>query len=118
MSKSFKDFCVNLATTGELDIDDTDRFVPDNYRSQLDTLINIMSPRMNNLEYINIRFIEDSFEDLEEVKKVLNDRCNDIPDGIINVLSHKLYGDKSVNQLTEDERSIIKVLAVYLCIQK
>lgn len=119
MGKSFKEFCTKVATNEIVTVDSSDNSVPETYRTKLDSLVTIMRPRMKNLDRINVRFIEDAFEDINEVKEKLDKKTvdGDIPDGVLNELSKKLYDGKSFNEIAQDEQMIIKVLAVYLCIQ-
>ena len=117
---SFKNMCLKYASDEHIQVDDTSLNIPDGYKRFVEWLIAYMKPKMHSLDTISIDFIEKYFEDVDDLTKLLNDNTNDeeIPDSVINVLSNELYDGKSVDELTDDEQAIIKVLSVYICIQK
>lgn len=117
---SFKDFCKQVVTNYRITSDDvgTDMTVPPYFESQVESLIEIMRPKMNRLDRVSVRFIEEYFENIDKVPELFdtNRPTGDVPNSIINKLSTELYG-KPVNDLTDDEQAIIKVLSCYICIQ-
>lgn len=120
-TKPFLAFCKKIATSDNIvdDIDINDVEVPEKYLDETDNLISSIKPKLNRLDKISISFIQNVFEDIDNVVERLNEDCilGDIPDSIINYLSSNLYG-KTFGELTDDEMSIIKVLACYICIPK
>ena len=108
-------FCKKTALTLDMKISD-DRNVPEQYDEPMRVLVNTMKCRINNLDSFEFPYIESVFND--EVETLLDNNTEDgeIPDGVINTLSVALY-EKPYNELTDkDEKSIIKVLSVYLII--
>ena len=113
----FTKFCKLIATPGKMMIDPNCKTVPEKYRERLHRLIKMLQPEMGMLDKIQVSFVETAMEDITYVTARLNETCGgDIPDAIINELALNLYY-RAFNKITEDEQSIIKVLAVYLCIQ-
>lgn len=118
----FKDMCLRLSNTElitEVDvITSREEAVPNKYVGPVESLIKIMRPKMDILDRISIPFIEAAFADINEVTKTLDEQNNgDIPEGIIQTLSTKLY-NRPLQSLNTDEQAIIKVLSCYICIQK
>lgn len=115
---SFESKCLSLATIYPLETNPDEMIVPDKYKTSVNSLITIMKPKMDRLDKVSIKFIENCFKDINEAVRYLdrNTNCGEIPDSVINVLSTELYG-KSTKCLTEKEQAIIKVLSCYICIQ-
>lgn len=110
--------CMILTTPDILTTNPEDVEYPESIQKKLDTLVINMKPKMDILDKVNIPYIEKVFDMKPEVIfKYLNESCDgDIPDGVINVLSTKLYA-KDFNDMSAGEQAIIKVLSVYLMIQ-
>ena len=113
----FEQFCKYHATNEQIssiDVKDVDR----NVQERAHALCQIMKPKMEILDKVNIPFIENEFNKTpNELYKVLNPTCHgEIPDGLMNVLGQELY-QKHFNDMSVSEQAIIKVLAVYLMIQ-
>ena len=111
----FKQFWVNIANPDHVDIPATgvSSYEPD---KMCENIINIMKPKMDILDKVNVPFIEATFEDMDEVISLLENNSSDISDGMILCLSERLY-EKHFNNLSDEEQAIIKVLACYLSIQ-
>ena len=114
----FKTVCDRLSSNQRITVESNSLDIPERYSVSVKALIEIMKPKLTVLDKISIQFIEDAFTDIEAVTKKLDaDTENgDIPDSILNVFSSELYG-KTINELTDDEQNIIKVLSTYICIQ-
>jgi protoporphyrinogen oxidase len=85
----------------------------------MDSLVNYVKPKKDILDKVEIPFIEKTFTSKtdKEVREILDKSCQcEIPDGLINTLSSRIYA-KSFNEMSVSEQSIINVLAVYLMIQ-
>lgn len=116
---NFQQKCEVWATNDHVDVNDPhDASCPDSVKTKLESLVKIMQPKMGILDKINIPFIEKEMDrSPDELYTALNTSCQGcIPDGIINVLSQKLY-EKQFNDMSTSEQAIIKVLSVYLMIQ-
>lgn len=113
---TFKQFCINISNPEHVDIPTTSTtpYKPDD---MYENIINTMKPKMDILDRINVPFIEAVFDNMEEVKDLLENNSPDIPDGMILDISEKLYKDH-FNNLNDEEQAIIKVIACYLSIQK
>ena len=111
----FKQFCVNIANPDHVDIstNGTTSYEPD---KMCENIINIMKPKMDILDKINVPFIEATFEDMDEVVTLLENNSSDISDGMILRLAENLY-ENHFNNLDDEEQAIIKVIACYLSIQ-
>jgi len=98
--------------------DPNDKEIPEKYITPVNSLIEIMKPKMDKLDKISIKFIENYFEDIDTVSELIESHTinGEIPDSIINKLSESLYG-RLPDELTDGEQIIIKVLACYICIQ-
>jgi hypothetical protein len=115
----FATLCRNLSTGNHLKtVSDTFEY-PDQLKDVVDSLVHYVRPKRDVLDKVEIPFIEKTFTSKTdaEVREILEKSCNcEIPDGIINTLSTRIY-DKSFNEMSVGEQSIINVLAVYLMIQ-
>lgn len=111
----FKQFCINIANPDHIDIPTTSTtsYEPD---KMYENIINIMKPKMDILDKINVPFIEATFEDMDEVVTLLENNSSDISDGMILRLAENLY-ENHFNNLNDEEQAIIKVIACYLSIQ-
>ncbi len=114
----FQQKCESLSTNQHLEINTDTTEYPYAIETKLKSLINIMKPKMEILNKINIPFIEKELDRTpQELQMILERSCGcEIPDGVINVLSKELY-NKSFNSMSVSEQAIIKVLSVYLMIQ-
>ena len=115
----FATLCRNLSTGNHLTTDPDIMDYPDHLTDVIESLIHYVKPKRNILDKVEIPFIEKTFTGNtdQEVRDMLDKSCNcEIPDGIINTLSTRIY-DKQFNEMSVSEQSIINVLAVYLMIQ-
>jgi len=87
------------------------------YHDPIKVLINNIKPKITVLDRFKPTYITQVFSDWNKVKAKLESLSDneDVPDGIILVLSRELY-EKHFNDLNQSERGIIKVLSVYICI--
>lgn len=111
----FKQFCINIANPDHINIPatSTTSYEPD---KMYENIINIMKPKMDILDKINVPFIEATFEEMDEVVTLLENNSSDISDGMILRLAENLY-ENHFNNLNDEEQAIIKVIACYLSIQ-
>lgn len=114
---NFLKFCKNIATSDLIKLEnEQDTSFPEKYQVPVQSMIEIMKPKMDILDRISIAFIESQFEDMDSVKEILDKKGSDIPDGMLNYLAFELC-KKSMNQCNQDEQSILKVLAIYIMLQ-
>lgn len=115
----FTEFCRRLVTKNRLTCPYTTD-IPERYKVPVKTLIDDLKCKKDIFDKINIPYIEPIFDGSYDIdiSAELDDKLPDgeIPDGIINVLAEGIFGNKP-NELTDDQQAIIKVLAVYICIQ-
>lgn len=114
--ENFKQFCINITNPNIPDINtDATMCSPDD-GVVVDALVNDIKNKLEFLDRVSIPYIEGKFDKLDNVGKILEfTKHEDIPDELINMLSYKLY-DCHFNQLSNDKRSIIAVLSVYILI--
>ena len=114
--ENFKQFCINITNPNLPDVisDDMDFEIEDTR-----IIDNVTTDVRNKLEFIDrisVPYIEGRFDKLDNVGKILEFTNNeDIPDNLLNLISNKVY-NKPFNSLSNDERSIIAVLSVYILI--
>lgn len=113
-SKFCKQFATPVIVTDDLELSETPS---EDVIKRVNVLCNeIMKPKMDILDKIEISFIEARLQDMEHVEDVLEHHYNgDVPDYLLHMLSTNLYGSE-FNQLNLDQQAIIKTLSVYLCI--
>lgn len=90
--------------------------VPNDIAERVTTLCNMMKPKMNKLDRIEIPFIEALFHDMDIVEDIMEKEYNgDVPDYLVETFSTNLYGQEFAS-LDSDQQAIIKTLSVYICI--
>ena len=118
--KTFIDFCKGIASDVDIRtmVEDQNN-LPDNekmnpiIKESADIIILELQYKISRVDSLTLGYIQDAFEDLDEVEKVLEDVWNsDIPIGLSCYISEALY-KKNLKDLTDDEASIIKVLTIY-----
>ena len=112
----FSQFCKRLATneviTETMNVTD----INDDVKGRAHALCQIMKPKMDILDKIEIGFIEEAFRDMDKVERLLAEyNDGEVPDYLLKTLSATLYGPEFTS-LNPDQQSIIKILAVYICI--
>lgn len=92
--------------------------VPEKYVEPTKNLINIMKNKRDGFDRIEIPFIEMVLEQVKDISSVLEENLEDgeVPNGIIRELSLGIF-KKTPSELTTAQASIIRVCAIYLCIQ-
>lgn len=117
MSKNnFKQFCVNITNNDIPDISDEMDILIER-KSAIDHIGGDIKHRVDILDKISIPYVEKKFEDLNSVTESLERSGNtDIPDGIMNNFSKKIFDTKFNNLESGWKRSIIAVLSVYILI--
>lgn len=118
---AFLEFCLSKANGDQFDspffTEDHDVVsIPPKYEGPTKVLIKNMKIKRDILDRVNIPYIESAFEG--DYKSILDEKLEDgeIPDPLIEHLADGIYGDK-INNLDYNQRAIIKVLSVYICIQ-
>jgi hypothetical protein len=118
--KTFIDFCKGIASDVDIRtmVEDQNN-LPDNekmnpiIKESADIIILELQYKISRVDSLTLGYIQDAFEDLDEVEEVLEDVWNsDIPIGLSCYISEALY-KKELKDLTDDEASIIKVLTIY-----
>lgn len=122
MDGGFKALCDRLATTDKITITEPEDpnvvEIPFDLESDITALVDMIKPKMKRLDRVHIGFVENVFDDLNRVNQIMKEHYDmNVDDGVSYALSRYLY-DKSFNDLEADEQSIIKVLAVYIQVQK
>lgn len=122
MDGGFKALCDRLATSDKITITEPEDpnvvEIPFDLESDITALVDMIKPKMKRLDRVHIGFIEHVFDDLNRVNQIMKEHYDmNVDDGVSYALSRYLY-DKSFNDLEADEQSIIKVLAVYIQVQK
>lgn len=117
----FIDFCRSLTDGSKVEEDifnseTNSTSIPSQYEKAANILIKNMKTKRDIFDKINVPYVENAFTGDYSIK--LNDKLNnhDVPNELIAGLSFGIYG-KNFNMLSDDERTIIKVLSVYICIQ-
>ena len=115
----FAYWCQYMATDEHVIIDETDVTCPYHLQRQMQSLVDIMLPKMDILDRIHVPFIEKALSQSPNVmRERLEHTCHgNIPEGLMNALSIALFHGETFNSLSSSNQAIIKVLAVYLMIQ-
>lgn len=118
---AFVEFCLGKANG---DLIDTPFFTEDHdwvsppvqYKKPLDVLIKNMKIKRDILDRVSVPYVENAFSG--DYKSILDEKLEDgeVPDSMIEYLSDGIFG-KKINDLEYNQRAIIKVLSVYICIQ-
>ena len=118
---AFVEFCLGKANGDKLETpfftEDHDTVSPpEKYKGPLDVLIKNMKIKRDIFDRVSVPYVENAFNG--DYKSILDDKLDDgeVPDAMIEYLADGIYGDK-INNLDYNQRSIIKVLSVYICIQ-
>ena len=119
---AFLNFCRTLTDGYELsdpyfsEVHNPKPYPPVRYKGPSDVLIKNMRIKKDIIDKVDIPYIQNVFKGYFTVliDKKLKDR--EVPNTLIEYLADGIYG-KRVNELTKDQRRIIKVLSVYICIQ-
>lgn len=113
----FSTFVNEMASHCELTVSDPTNFeLVGKEKEIVDSTINIIKPKLDRLDAIELPFIENTFSDTEYVCKCLGNERVNINDAIINVLSKNMFGVKC-DELTNVQSNIIKVLVAYIVLQ-
>jgi hypothetical protein len=111
----FTDFCKRVASSEAIQQLDV-KPVNEALEQRVNVLCEIMEPKMDILNRVEIPFIEEKFMDMDYVAKILSGyNQGDIPDYLLKTLSERLYKTE-FTALNSDRQSIIKTLSVYICI--
>lgn len=112
----FSQFCKRLATNEVIAETMNVTDVNDDVKGRAHALCQIMKPKMDILDKIEIGFIEEAFRDMDKVERLLAEyNDGEVPDYLLKTLSKTLYGPEFTS-LNPDQQSIIKILGVYICI--
>lgn len=113
---AFKDYCMKMAEHNDM-LPTSDTNLDESTSKRIDGLVKIMELKMDRLDKISVPpFIESVFDC--DVTEKLNAKTvdGDIPDAVINTLAAKLY-HHVFKELDDAERSVIKILSVYIILQ-
>lgn len=89
---------------------------PEKYHVPVKSIIDIVRPKRDCLDRIEIPFIEKTFE-TDWAALLENGKETDIPDGMVYALSDGIY-DECPEKLNNEQMSIIKVISTYIIIQQ
>jgi hypothetical protein len=114
--ENFKQFCINITNPNLPDVDtDSMDYEMEDTRI-IDNITTDIKNKLGFIDRISVPYIEGRFDNLDNVGKILEVTGNeDIPDELLNLIANKVY-EKPFNSLSNDERSIIAVLSVYILI--
>jgi len=113
---TFQEFCDRYANPELIEITCTDE-VPREFVEPINTLVNLIRLKVQRADTIKISFIQNKFDDMNEVRRIMNDVYHgEVNESISQALSKNLYG-LEFGLLTSSEMAIIKVLTIYLMIQ-
>lgn len=114
--ENFRQFCINITNPEIPDTFTTECECDASMVSSIDTITTDIKRKINFLDNVSIPYIESRFEKLDKLEKIFDYmEIDDIPDTLMNYVSDKVYG-VIFNQLSNDKRSIIAVLSVYILI--
>lgn len=99
----------------KIDSKDTLAQVDIKYHTPVKVLIQNLRSKMSVLDKFKFVYITEAFSDMDQVVAKLESIGGEIPNGITLTLSQELYG-KIFNDLSDEERGIIKILSTYICI--
>lgn len=115
---SFKEFCEKLVTdTALIDPPTGEVYIDAKFKNPIAVLVKNMRSKKYIFDRINVSYIEETFNNRtweETLEKKVPD--GEIPDGVIFELSSGIFGTNP-SALEKWQQAIIKVLAVYICIQ-
>lgn len=123
----FAAFCNKFAAKTNVKIEETNYTFPDEYYEKARNLLKLLRERKPGFPNYPIKFIQEKFEDYDELISTLNEKLVDgeIPDVIPVYFAYNLYSEfdkdgnpiegKMVgyNNLPEPLQNIIKVVSVY-----
>lgn len=111
MINSFQRFCMNKATDLPITFDPDNVIIEEKYANILDVTIKDLKGRRDVFDNVNVVYIENKINsvDFEAIADM------DIPDGIFVRLAEGIF-NKTISELNVEQQSIIKVVAVYICI--
>lgn len=112
---SFLNFCKNMTFPAIPDIESDSVDAPANLVSKIDNVANDIERKIENIDHINIGYIEEAFSDMQLVTKKMKEIGDDVPDEVLNRFAVNIFGEP-FNKLSNVERSIIAVLGVYILI--
>ena len=114
----FEQFCMNVASDIHITepLNDVSQVPSYDIQSRVHNLIKQLVYKMDILDHVHVWYVENALSDMTEVEEKLKSFNNgDVPDWVINELSTNLYR-QSFQELNKNQQSIIKTLAVYICI--
>lgn len=132
-NEPFAAFCNRLAAHVNVKIPDGDYTLPEEYNTKATNLLNNLKQKKKGFPYYPITFIQNRFDNLDEVKETLMEKTTDgeIPNWIPTYFAYNLYstfeydddgnlkpeGLCGYNNLPESLQNIIKVVSVYFMLQ-
>lgn len=114
--ENFQQFCINVTNPDLPDISTDESYCDDKLVEFVNIVTNEIKNKLGFIDRVSIPNIEGKFDKLDNVGKILEITGHeDIPDEFINYISEKVF-DEKFNMLSNDKRSIIAVLSVYILI--
>lgn len=114
----FAEMCNRVATGLRIELDPTKNYsLPEEYNGIATNLLKQLKPKMSRLSTLHISYIQNLFSDMNLVAELLNEKTTNgvIDENLIAWLAYNLY-DVGINDLTDEQQAIIKVLACYIII--
>jgi len=113
----FGQFCKQFASNELITEPFTDaETASDDIKARAQVLCDIMKPKMDILDKVEVVFIEAALQDPEYVESTLAQyNQGDIPDYLFKKFSETLY-QTPFQELTLEQQSIIKTLSAYICV--
>lgn len=118
----FTEMCNRVATGMRITLDPNKNYsLPEEYNGIANNLVKQLRPKMSRLSSLHISYIQNVFSDMNLVADLLHEKTKAtngvIVEDIFAWLAYNLYDGKlAINDLTDDQQAIIKVLACYIII--
>lgn len=122
MDERFAEMCNRVATDVRISLDPNKNYsLPEEYNVIASNLVKQLRPKMSRLSTLRISYIQDMFSDMNLVADILHEKTREtngvIPEDLFAWLSYNLYDHElGINDLSDEQQAIIKVLACYIII--
>lgn len=111
----FLQMCNRVSSNTRINLDTTRDFnIPPEYLEKCRIVLTQVKNKINRADTIHIGFIQREFDNLTELGEKLKEVTTDgeIDEGVLLYFSYNLFKDH-INNLTNEQQNIIKVLACY-----
>lgn len=117
MAIDFKRYCIKNTVHHKLSIPDNPGEVPDIYKGTMERVLKDLSCRVKTLDHTSVPYIQDTLDYIDDMEKALAPTNGDIPESIIQEVTHSLY-HRDFHDVSIDEQSIILIVSMYICVAK